>query len=59
MHGEQLFHAAASERGIAEQARRIGEVVKRLRQIEQPRSVEYLGNSRMLDIGPATEPKKS
>ena len=36
---------------IVQQARRIGEVVKRLRQIEQPRSVEYLGNSRMLDIG--------
>ncbi len=37
---------------IVQQARRIGEVVKRLRQIEQPRSVEYLGNARMLDIGP-------
>ena len=36
---------------IVQQARRIGEVVKRLRQIEQPRSVEYLGNARMLDIG--------
>ncbi|HVZ49758.1 MAG TPA: response regulator [Gemmatimonadaceae bacterium] len=36
---------------IVQQARRIGEVVKRLRQIEQPRSVEYLGSARMLDIG--------
>jgi len=44
---------------IVQQARRIGEVVKRLRQIEQPRSVEYLGNARMLDIGSGTEPKKS
>ena len=50
---------------IVQQARRIGEVVKRLRQIEQPRSVEYLGNARMLDIGvpgaPGApgEPKKS
>ena len=44
---------------IVQQARRIGEVVKRLRQIEQPRSVEYLGSSRMLDIGPSAEPKKS
>ena len=44
---------------IVQQARRIGEVVKRLRQIEQPRSVEYLGSSRMLDIGPSAESKKS
>ena len=44
---------------IVQQAKRIGEVVKRLRQIEQPRSVEYLGNARMLDIGPGGEPKKS
>ena len=43
---------------IIEQARRIGEVVKRLRQIEQPRSVEYLGNQRMLDIGPGAPPRK-
>lgn len=60
-----LSHAALLEAGmvedaekeealqtIVEQARRIGDVVKRLRQIEQPRSVEYLGNARMLDIGP-------
>ena len=44
---------------IVQQAKRIGEVVKRLRQIEQPRSVEYLGNSRMLDIGPGTQSKKT
>jgi DNA-binding response OmpR family regulator len=44
---------------IVQQAKRIGDVVKRLRQIEQPRSVEYLGNARMLDIGPGAEPKKS
>lgn len=37
---------------IVQQAKRIGEVVKRLRQIDQPRSVEYLGSARMLDIGP-------
>ena len=61
-----LSHAALLEAGMVEenekdealntivaQAKRIGEVVKRLRQIEQPRSVEYLGNARMLDIGPA------
>ncbi len=62
-----LSHAALLEAGmveddekdealatIVEQARRIGEVVKRLRQIEQPRSVEYLGNARMLDINPGS-----
>jgi DNA-binding response OmpR family regulator len=37
---------------IAEQARRIAEVVKRLRQLNNPRSVEYLGNARMIDIKP-------
>ena len=42
---------------IVQQAKRIGEVVKRLRQIEQPRSVEYLGDARMLDISPGTKPK--
>jgi DNA-binding response OmpR family regulator len=38
---------------IVEQARRIGEVVKRLRQLDNPRSVEYLGQARMIDINPA------
>ena len=65
-----LSHAALLEAGMVEegekeealativqQAKRIGDVVKRLRQIEQPRSVEYLGNSRMLDIGPAQGPQ--
>jgi DNA-binding response OmpR family regulator len=60
-----LSHAALLEAGMVEegekdealativqQAKRIGDVVKRLRQIEQPRSVEYLGNARMLDIAP-------
>ncbi len=41
---------------IAEQARRIAEVVKRLRQIQNPRSVEYLGSARMIDINPNTPP---
>jgi DNA-binding response OmpR family regulator len=39
---------------IAEQARRIAEVVRRLRQIQNPRSVEYLGSARMIDINPNT-----
>lgn len=43
---------------IVQQARRIGEVVKRLRQIDQPRSVEYLGSARMLDIGHDPAPDK-
>lgn len=43
---------------IVQQAKRIGEVVKRLRQIEQPRSVEYLGNARMLDISPDAAAKQ-
>ncbi|MEA3246085.1 MAG: response regulator [Gemmatimonadota bacterium] len=64
-----LSHAALLEAGmvedgekdealstIIEQAKRIGEVVKRLRQIDQPRSVEYLGNARMLDIAPDAKP---
>lgn len=42
---------------IVQQAKRIGEVVKRLRQIEQPRSVEYLGDARMLDISPDAKAK--
>ncbi len=39
---------------IAQQARRIGEVVKKLRQLDNPRSVEYLGSARMIDINPNT-----
>ncbi len=37
---------------IAQMARRIADVVKRLRQLENPKSVEYLGKARMLDINP-------
>ena len=60
-----LSHAALIEEGmvesdempgairtIVEQARRIGDVVKRLRQLDNPKSVEYLGKSRMIDISP-------
>ena len=39
---------------IVTQARRIAEVVKRLRELESPRSVEYLGDQRMIDIGPSS-----
>ena len=38
---------------IAQMARRIADVVKRLRQLENPQSVEYLGRARMIDINPA------
>jgi DNA-binding response OmpR family regulator len=66
-----LSHASLLEAGMVEegekdealatiiqQAKRIGDVVKRLRQIDQPRSVEYLGNARMLDIGPDAKAPK-
>lgn len=42
---------------IVAQARRIGEVVKRLRHLDNPKSVQYLGQSRMIDINPKTDPK--
>jgi DNA-binding response OmpR family regulator len=37
---------------IAQMARRISEVVKRLRQLDNPTSVEYAGGARMIDIKP-------
>lgn len=37
---------------IAQMARRIADVVKRLRQLQNPTSVEYLGSARMIDIKP-------
>jgi DNA-binding response OmpR family regulator len=43
---------------IVEQARRIGAVVKRLRQLDNPQSVEYLGQARMLDIKPPPPPPR-
>jgi DNA-binding response OmpR family regulator len=44
---------------ITQMARRIADVVKRLRQLDQPKSVEYLGNARMIDISSpdASKPK--
>ena len=63
-----LSHASLIEQGMVDEgpekeealativamARRIGDVVKRLRQLENPTSVEYLGSQRMIDIGPPT-----
>jgi DNA-binding response OmpR family regulator len=45
---------------IAEMARRIAEVVRKLRQLNNPTSVEYLGKARMIDIhsGGATPAEK-
>ena len=45
---------------IAQMARRIADVVKKLRQLNNPTSVEYLGNARMIDInqGGATPGKQ-
>lgn len=37
---------------IAQMARRIADVVKKLRQLNNPTSVEYLGSARMIDIKP-------
>jgi len=41
---------------IAQMARRIADVVKRLRQLDNPKSVEYLGSARMIDIKPGAKP---
>jgi DNA-binding response OmpR family regulator len=41
---------------IAQMAKRIAEVVKKLRQLNNPTSVEYLGSARMIDIKPGGEP---
>jgi len=38
-------------RVIREQAARIADVVKRLARLKNPRSVEYLTGSNMLDLG--------
>lgn len=42
---------------IAQMARRIAEVVKKLRQLNNPKSVEYLGSARMIDIKPGDGPQ--
>ena len=44
-------------RTIETQAQRIADVLKRLRSVEQPRSVEYARGQRMVDLGP-TSPEK-
>lgn len=38
---------------MLDQTRRIAAVVKRLRELKQPRSVEYVGKSRMIDLSGA------
>jgi two-component system NtrC family sensor kinase len=40
---------------ISQMARRIADVVKKLRQLNNPQSVEYLGKARMIDINPTGE----
>ena len=42
---------------ILEQTRRIAAVVKRLRELKQPRSVEYIGTARMIDLSGKTGPR--
>lgn len=44
--------AKAALRTVDEQARRIAEVMKRLGALSDPRSVEYVKGSRMVDLGP-------
>jgi DNA-binding response OmpR family regulator len=41
---------------ISQMARRIADVVKKLRQLNNPKSVEYLGAARMIDINPSDKP---
>ncbi|MFI5311783.1 MAG: response regulator [Gemmatimonadales bacterium] len=43
---------------IVAQAKRIGDVVRKLRQLDNPKSVQYLGQSRMIDISPDKDPGK-
>ena len=47
-----------SLRTIEAQAQRIADVLKRLRNIEQPRSVEYARGQRMVDLGPTAPAKR-
>ena len=42
---------------IEQMARRIAEVVQRLQQLDNPRSVEYAGGARMIDIKPGGGPR--
>jgi nitrogen-specific signal transduction histidine kinase len=42
---------------ITKQARRIADVVKRLSKLKNPRSVEYLRGSKMIDLSPGTPPE--
>ena len=39
---------------ITQMARRIADVVKKLRRLDNPTSIEYLGKARMIDIGPGS-----
>ncbi|MDE3127773.1 MAG: hypothetical protein KGL38_07190, partial [Gemmatimonadota bacterium] len=52
--GEENEHV----RVIHEQARRIADVMKRLRRLRDPRTVEYVAGARMLDLShpPYEEP---
>lgn len=43
---------------ITQMAKRIADVVKKLRQLNNPTSVEYLGKARMIDISPGGTPAK-
>ena len=59
----ELMQLDARDRGerveavdvIVAQARRIADVVRRIAQLREPRSVEYIGGSRMIDLGDSRE----
>lgn len=51
--------SVASLATIDQQARRIADVVRRLRALEDPRSIEYARGQRMIDLGPASPLPKS
>lgn len=60
-HAQLLAEDSAAPAGyreqaasILEQTRRIAGVVKRLRELKQPRSIEYVGSARMIDLSGKT-----
>ena len=63
----ELMQLDARDRGekveavdvIIAQARRIADVVRRIAQLRDPRSVEYIGGSRMIDLGDSRDEGES
>ncbi|MFL5477839.1 MAG: hypothetical protein ACJ79X_02365, partial [Gemmatimonadaceae bacterium] len=63
MNAELLAHDATPEEvpeiaaEIIDASNRISAVVRKLRQVGEPRSVEYLGEEKMLDLSEGSEPQ--